>query len=120
MPSAPPVREPPIMSASVNEARTALYPAGTSPIAATAPARIASIDALRGFDMLCIVSIYRIGLALGEMLSGQGPALTSVGDFITRQFEHAPWEGLRFYDLLYPLFLFIVGVVIPLSITRLV
>ncbi|MGE0260264.1 MAG: DUF5009 domain-containing protein, partial [Alphaproteobacteria bacterium] len=97
--------------------------AGTAPgtgTPAVAPARIASIDALRGFDMLCIVSIYRIGLALGEMLSGQGPVLTAVGDFITRQFQHAPWEGLRFYDLLYPLFLFIVGVVIPLSIARLV
>jgi predicted acyltransferase len=84
------------------------------------PARIASIDALRGFDMLCIVSIYRIALALGDMLSGHGPVLTAVGAFLTRQFQHAPWEGLRFYDTLYPLFLFIVGVVIPLSITRLV
>ncbi len=70
--------------------------------------------------MLCIVSIYRIGLALGDMLSGQAPALAAVGEFLTRQFQHAPWEGLRFYDLLYPLFLFIVGVVIPFSITRLV
>lgn len=87
---------------------------------AAAPARIASIDALRGFDMLCIVSIYRIGLALGEMLSGQGPVLAAAGDFLTRQFQHAPWEGLRFYDTLYPLFLFIVGVVIPFSIARLV
>ena len=94
--------------------------AGTTSAAATlAPARIASIDALRGFDMLCIVSIYRIGLALGEMLSGQGPTLTAAGEFITRQFKHAPWQGLRFYDVLYPLFLFIVGVVIPFSIARL-
>ena len=108
----------------MNEARTESYPAAASAMDANrpevAPARIASIDALRGFDMLCIVSIYRIGLALGEMLSGQGPVLASVGELLTRQFQHAPWEGLRFYDILYPLFLFIVGVVIPLSITRLV
>src|SRR5690349_5936321 len=86
----------------------------------SAPARIASVDALRGFDILCIISIYRLGLALGDTLSGQGPHLAAIGQSIARQFEHAPWEGLPFYDLLYPLFLFIVGVAIPLSLTRLV
>ncbi len=118
------VRKPAMMSASVSHARIAPSSAGTlaadASRPAVAPARIASIDALRGFDMLCIVSIYRIGLALGEMLSSQGPTLAAVGGTLTRQFQHAPWEGLRFYDILYPLFLFIVGVVIPLSITQLV
>ena len=31
------------------------------------------------------------------------------------QFEHVPWEGFRFLDLVMPLFLFIVGVVMPFS-----
>ncbi len=40
-----------------------------------------------------------------------GPAL---GD----QFEHVEWEGFRFYDLIFPLFLFLVGVVLPFSLRK--
>ena len=32
------------------------------------------------------------------------------------QFHHAAWEGFRFYDLIFPLFLFLVGVVLPFSL----
>ncbi len=32
------------------------------------------------------------------------------------QFEHVPWEGFRFYDLIFPLFMFISGAVIPFSV----
>ncbi|HMO34745.1 MAG TPA: DUF5009 domain-containing protein [Gemmatales bacterium] len=35
-----------------------------------------------------------------------------------RQLEHAKWEGFRFYDLIFPLFLFIIGVVIPISFQK--
>ncbi len=35
---------------------------------------------------------------------------------LTRQLEHAEWEGFRFYDLIFPLFLFLVGVVLPYSL----
>jgi predicted acyltransferase len=35
------------------------------------------------------------------------------------QFEHAEWEGFRFYDLIFPLFLFLVGCSIPLSLGKL-
>src|SRR5262245_4174814 len=38
---------------------------------------------------------------------------------ITDQLEHVPWEGFHFYDLIFPLFLFLVGVVIPFSQARL-
>jgi predicted acyltransferase len=34
------------------------------------------------------------------------------------QVDHAEWEGFHFYDLIFPLFLFIVGVVIPFSLSR--
>ena len=34
------------------------------------------------------------------------------------QFEHVRWEGLHFWDLIWPLFMFIVGVSIPLSIAK--
>src|SRR5262249_18026287 len=34
------------------------------------------------------------------------------------QFEHVKWEGFRFYDLIFPLFLFLVGVVLPFSLRK--
>ena len=34
------------------------------------------------------------------------------------QFDHVDWEGFRFYDLIFPLFLFVVGVVLPFSLSK--
>ncbi len=34
------------------------------------------------------------------------------------QFRHVPWEGFRFYDLIMPLFLFIVGAAMPFSFAK--
>lgn len=34
------------------------------------------------------------------------------------QLEHVEWEGFRFYDLIFPLFLFMVGCVIPFSLAK--
>jgi len=34
------------------------------------------------------------------------------------QFTHVEWEGFRFYDLIFPLFLFLIGVAIPYALTR--
>ena len=36
------------------------------------------------------------------------------------QFEHIDWEGVHFYDLIFPLFIFLTGVSIVLSLPRLV
>ncbi len=32
--------------------------------------------------------------------------------------EHVQWEGFRYYDMIFPLFLFIIGVVVPFSVGR--
>lgn len=77
-------------------------------------ARLVSLDALRGFDMLWIVGADAIGGAL-HRLEG-GPWVRG----LARQMEHAAWEGFHFYDLIFPLFLFMVGVAIPLSLDRIV
>jgi predicted acyltransferase len=37
---------------------------------------------------------------------------------LSRQFQHVAWEGFRFYDLIFPTFVFIVGLVLPFSLTR--
>src|SRR5262249_29153026 len=39
-------------------------------------------------------------------------------DFVHEQLTHAAWEGFRFYDLIFPLFLFLVGVVLPFSLGK--
>jgi predicted acyltransferase len=85
-----------------------------------APRRVASVDALRGFTMFWIIGADGAAKALAEMLSGKGTIASTAGNIIGGQFEHAEWEGLRFYDLIFPLFIFVTGVAIVFSLTRLV
>lgn len=78
----------------------------------TPPHRILSIDALRGFDMFWIIG----GGSFFEVLLG----LTgwSIAPSLTTQLEHVEWEGFRFYDLIFPMFLFLVGCVLPYSLDK--
>jgi predicted acyltransferase len=77
-----------------------------------APNRLASIDALRGFDMFWIAG----GDALVYHLSKAAPLPVLVT--LAGQFQHVEWEGFHFYDLIFPRFVFIVGLVLPFSLTR--
>ena len=85
-----------------------------------APRRVASVDALRGFTMFWIIGADGAARALAKMLSGGGMIRSTAADFIAGQFEHVEWEGLSFYDLILPLFIFVTGVAIVFSLTRLV
>jgi predicted acyltransferase len=85
-----------------------------------APHRVASVDALRGFTMFWIIGADGAAKALAKMLSGKGTILSTAGNILGEQFEHAEWEGLRFYDLILPLFVFVTGVAIVFSLPRLV
>jgi predicted acyltransferase len=38
--------------------------------------------------------------------------------FLTVQLDHAGWNGFTFYDLIFPLFIFLAGLSIPFSITK--
>jgi predicted acyltransferase len=76
------------------------------------PERLTSIDALRGFDMFWIVGGDELARALGKWWG------TPEGAQFSDQFEHVEWEGFRFYDLIFPLFLFLVGVVLPFSLSK--
>jgi predicted acyltransferase len=73
--------------------------------------RLMSLDALRGFDMFWIIGGAEIIIGLNKALGGPFAA-------IIPQFDHVRWEGLHFFDLIWPLFMFIVGVSIPLSIEK--
>ena len=74
--------------------------------------RIVSIDALRGFDMFWISSGDTFFIALFTLIG------TPVALGLAEQLDHPAWSGFRFYDIIFALFLFIMGVVMPLSITR--
>lgn len=82
--------------------------------------RVVSVDALRGFDMFWILGGDSLAQALKKMAIGGGAAVASVGSFFGDQLEHVDWEGFRFYDLIFPMFVFIVGVSIVFSLTALV
>jgi hypothetical protein len=85
-----------------------------------APRRVGSVDALRGFTMFWIIGADGAAKALAKMLSGKGTILSTAGNILGEQFEHAEWKGLRFYDLILPLFVFVTGVAIVFSLPRLV
>ncbi len=74
--------------------------------------RLVSLDALRGFDMLWIIGGTSILFGLGKGL--QYPMF----DKFLEQFEHVPWQGLHFYDLIWPLFMFVMGAAIPFSVAK--
>jgi predicted acyltransferase len=74
--------------------------------------RIESIDVLRGFDMFWIIGGGAIFASLHKVFKND------ITGTIKQQLEHVPWEGFRFEDLIMPLFMFIVGVVMPYSFAR--
>ncbi len=78
------------------------------------PGRLVSLDALRGFDMLWILGADSIGGALAGVQGGP------VVQALARQLDHVAWMGFRFYDLIFPLFVFMVGVSLVFSLSRIV
>ena len=82
--------------------------------------RVVSVDALRGFNFIWILGGDGAMWALDQMTTDKGPVVSGVGHFLGLQLTHVPWEGLRFYDFVFPLFIFITGVAIVLSLPRLV
>lgn len=77
----------------------------------SAKGRLLSLDALRGFDMLWIIG----GSGLITVLADY----TGAGwlKALAIQMTHVTWIGFHFYDLIFPLFMFIAGIAIPLSVT---
>lgn len=74
--------------------------------------RLQSLDALRGFDMFFIMGLEGLIVAICGLFPG--------GDscWLATQMTHVEWEGLRFYDTIFPLFLFLAGVSFPFSYAK--
>ncbi|TLP79287.1 acyltransferase family protein [Maribacter sp. ACAM166] len=74
--------------------------------------RLYSLDALRGFDMFWIIGTEEIFHKLAEINR------TPFWEGLAEQFQHPAWHGFAFYDLIFPLFLFLAGVATPYSIGK--
>jgi len=74
--------------------------------------RLTSIDALRGFDMFWILG--------GDFLVRSLPSIhdSPLTHSLAAQMEHCPWAGFHFYDFIFPLFIFIAGISLVFSLTR--
>jgi predicted acyltransferase len=103
-----------LVSAPVVDAKSSLAAVPeTKRIPVPAPAeRLGSLDAFRGFVMLWIIG--------GEGLMGGLAALghNRVIDAVVYELNHSPWQGLRFYDCIWPSFMLMVGVSVPLSFAK--
>jgi predicted acyltransferase len=73
--------------------------------------RLVSLDVFRGATMFLLVAE---GAGVYEALTGATSADSLAGALVT-QFHHHPWNGLRFWDLVQPFFMFIVGVAMAFS-----
>src|SRR5262245_9086633 len=83
-----------------------------APKSTIAPSRLLSLDALRGFDMFWIMG--------GDMILRSLPKIhnSPFTQLLAGQMEHCEWAGFHFYDLIFPLFVFIVGVSLVFSLPR--
>ncbi|MGE5397696.1 MAG: acyltransferase family protein, partial [Chitinophagales bacterium] len=71
--------------------------------------RLVSLDALRGFDMFWIIC----GASLAK---GFACLDCSWGRVVAQQFSHSEWNGFTFYDLIFPMFIYITGISAFLSL----
>ena len=74
--------------------------------------RLYSLDALRGFDMFWIMGAEEIFHALAKATG------SPFWEVIANELTHPAWNGFHFYDLIFPLFLFMAGVATPFSVGR--
>lgn len=74
--------------------------------------RLLSLDALRGFDMFFIMGGEALIISLASLLPG------SISSAVAEQMGHKAWHGFSFYDLIFPLFLFLAGVSLPFSLSK--
>ncbi len=81
--------------------------------------RVVAVDALRGFNIFLILGADGAIWTLDRMLRDKGSTLSTIGNFLGTQMSHVEWVGIRFYDLIFPLFIFVTGVSIALAFPKL-
>lgn len=96
----------------MNQGADALMPPPCESLLPGKPARLISLDILRGFFMFWLLT----GDGFPDAFRKLGA--DGVWGFLARQLDHAPFEGFTFYDLIFPGFLFVMGVSLVLSLER--
>jgi predicted acyltransferase len=71
--------------------------------------RLISLDALRGFDMVWLLGASSIFSVLYAETNSK------LWLTISKQFEHSVWHGITFYDVIFPVFIFLSGVTLGIS-----
>jgi predicted acyltransferase len=86
-----------------------------------------SVDALRGFDMFWIIGADALVYALKRMADAARAGLPKdapeswgykIMKGLATQLDHVEWAGFHFYDLIFPMFVFIMGVSSVFSLTK--
>uniref|UniRef100_A0A7C4LLH8 DUF5009 domain-containing protein n=1 Tax=Schlesneria paludicola TaxID=360056 RepID=A0A7C4LLH8_9PLAN len=75
--------------------------------------RLVSLDAYRGFIMICLAAN-----GFGIYQTFKDHPTGSWTRQLALQFEHVPWTGCAFWDLIQPSFMFMVGVALPFSLAK--
>ncbi len=76
--------------------------------------RLLSLDFFRGLIMFLLIAEFARIFPLLVAPEFKGTII----HFIGIQLQHVDWEGLHFWDLIQPFFMFIVGVAMPLSFSK--
>ncbi len=84
----------------------------TEPNLSQTPQRHLSVDVLRGFTMFWIVGGDSFFRALFQWIGGWPEK------HLIPQLDHAAWEGFQFFDFIFPLFEFVVGMSIVFSLPK--
>ena len=75
--------------------------------------RLLSLDILRGFDLFMLVALQPfLAISLKEL------DCEWINDTLLYQLDHTQWEGMRVWDFVMPLFLFMSGVTMPYSLPK--
>ncbi|MEZ6045816.1 MAG: DUF5009 domain-containing protein [Planctomycetaceae bacterium] len=84
-----------------------------TPAPALSPqSRLISLDALRGFDMFWIAFGEKIVEILNEKYKW------GIVEWLHHELQHPEWNGFTFYDLIFPLFMFLAGVSFTFSLSK--
>ena len=98
------------MDKTPSESRPDVAATGSAP--APGSGRVVSIDALRGFDMFWIIG------GKGVFLAVLGLFVIEIPESVMCQISHPEWIGFSAWDMIMPLFLFIVGTAMPFSFAK--
>jgi predicted acyltransferase len=103
------------ISAGTTRERIATEATGVSPeaiVPVPGSKRLISLDAFRGWTMFWIVG----GEALVVGLKALAPNAATNG--LVYELSHTDWQGLRFYDMIWPSFMLMTGMSVPLSYAK--